>query len=526
MKRKIADRAEQIFLVLFGILLLMITGICLAKPQHNLIPMRMLVFTLVWMIILYFGRYVIVCFCSWVQRKQKEKLFNILLVLFFAIWGVLLFVTGCVARSYPHTDFENVYRAADALARKAEVDNWLYFSRCTNNRFPMLFLSNLLGIGYKIGLPDAYYFVLVYQVICVIITAMCLCYLAGNAETKKSRENSLTILMLLVLFTPIWGNIAFFYTDQLSFGYSIIAYTLIHLAIHKYSDSKWKYFLVVLSGIIWALAFQIKVTTIIPLLAVTIILFIRRKYRNNIKLIMLFGIAFALTLTAGVLRVRALPCEEYVERDSEPVLYWVALGLNGDGSYAANQEFAIQCAAADSKIERVQIVNEKIRKDWKQFFDAEHIVAKVRCNFACGDVGASGYMSSPYRSENIVYKWISWDGKYFWKYACLSTSYLFAIFLLVAIGAFYGTFCKKMNATIMSSYVAVFGITLFLMLWEAQNKQLFNQTGWLLLAAGYGLQLIDDRGRHFVKALGNRGESNGRSKENASAGVYQGTRSE
>ena len=494
----ISNRVEQIFLILFGSALLMITGICLAKPQHNLIPVRMIVFTLIWMVILCCGRWVLGRFDEWIQQKQKQKLYEILLILFFAVWAVLLFITGCEARSYPHTDFENVYRAAEALAGNDEVDNWLYFSRCTNNRFPMLFLSCLLRVGYKTGFSDAYYFVLAYQVLHVMATAACLYILAGGIGIDKPRVNSLSVLMLLFLFTPVWGNIAFFYTDQLSFGYSIMAYTLFWLAIHKYSERKWKYLLPAFGGMLWALAFQIKVTSIIPLLAVSIILFLRKKYKNNIKLLMLFCAAFALTLTAGNMKVRALPCEEYVERDSDPVLYWVALGLHGDGSYAANQDFAMLCEAAQNKEERAQIVKEKISREWKQFFHGEHIVAKIRCNFACGDIGASGYLRFPYKSGNIVYEWISWDGQYFWKYACLSTSYLFAVFLLMAAGAFYGAFCEKMNTTIMSSYVAVFGIMLFLMLWEAQNKQLFNQTGWLLLAAGYGFRLIDDIDRHFM----------------------------
>ena len=188
-----------------------------------------------------------------------------------------------------------------------------------------------------------------------------------------------------------------------------------------------------------------------------------------------------------------------MERDSDPVLYWVALGLNGDGSYAANQDFAMQCAFAENKAAREKLVEQKLTEEWRQFFNGEHIVAKIRCNFASGDVGASGYMTYPYKNNNIVHELISWDGAYFWKYACLSTSYLFAIFLLMAIGAFYGAFGKKMNFTVMSAYVTTFGIMLFLMLWEAQNKQLFNQTGWILLAAAYGLQAIKMPDKYFMK---------------------------
>ena len=486
-KKTVAGAVERIFLILFGSLLIIVTGICVQKPQHNLIPTRMIAFTLVWLIILYLGRCILGFVAGWIKHRKKEKLLDVLLVVFFLMWALLLFLTGCTARCYPHTDFENVYRAADALARKQEVDNWVYFSRWTNNRFPMLFLSGLLCAGYHMGFEDAYYFVLAYQVIHIVITAACLYHLAGSNKTEMSLTNSLTVLMLLFLFTPVWGNVAFFYTDQLSFGYSIIAYTFVSEAIKGRYTPYAKYALLIAGGVLWAIAFQIKVTTAIPLMAIAVAVIIRKKYVKQLKALLVFVLAFLLTFAIGTMRVKVLPCEANVERDSDPILYWVALGLHGDGSHAANEDFAILCEAAGSKTEREYIVKEKLRREWRQFFDSDHIIAKIRCNFACGDVGASGYMRFPYKEGNIVYELISWDGKFFWKYACLSTSYLFALFLLTAIGAFRGAFGNKMNFTTMTAYVTVIGIMLFLMLWEAQNKQLFNQTGWILLAACHGL---------------------------------------
>lgn len=500
-KQGLPEKAERIFLVTFGFLLIVTACVCMKKPLHNLIPLRMAVYTLVWLGLLWLGRSVLAALDRKLSRLGGKKLFRILLWVFMAIWAVLLYGAGCAARSAPHTDYGAVYGAADALARGLEPDNWDYFSRWTNNRFPMVFLSVLLRAGYLLGMKDGYYFALAFQVLHVMLTAGCVYYLAGRRDAPDSAVNAWTAMMLMVLLTPIWGNIAFFYTDQLSFGWSIIAYTLVYVGMRADMGRHRRLLAVISGGLIWGIACQIKVTVVIPLIAAGIVFLIRRMYRKRIRWVLLFGICLLTAAAAGVGIVRTLPCEENVERDSEPVLYWVALGLNGDGSYADNQDFARQIRQAENVEERRRLAAERIKNDWRNFFSPEHLTEKARRNFACGDLGASGYMAYPYREGNFIYETISWDGKWFWKYACLSTSYLFALFFLAAAGAVRGGVKAGSDSVVLCSYVAFFGIMLFLMLWEAQNKQLFNHSGWMILAAGYGLQWT---GRRREKAGGGR----------------------
>lgn len=526
-KRSGPERVERAFLMGFGFLSVLIVCICTGKPLHNLIPLRTAVYTLIWLGLLCVGRAVLAAVDGKLGQAGGKKPFRILFGVFIVVWAALLFAVGCVARSAPHTDYGEVYAAADALARGMEPDNWDYFSRWTNNRFPMLFLSALLRTGYLLGLKDAYYFVLAFQVLHVALTAGCVYYLAGRRDGEASALNSWTAMMLLVLLTPIWGNIPFFYTDQLSFGGSIIAYTLVYAGARQEGGRRLRRALMIgLGGLVWGTAFQLKVTAAIPLIAAGIVALLkgscRGKVRNpaadsgfsdsrgtrqgpmdagirsfgslpaGIKSAALFGACFLAAAVSGTAAVKALPCEKNLERDSEPVLYWVALGLNGDGSYGDNQDFAREIRQAENVRERKLLAAARIKSDWRNFFSPEHLISKARRNFACGDLGASGYMTYPYREGNVIYETISWDGKWFWKYACASTSYLFALFLLAALGAIRGAAGARPDTAVLCSFVALFGIILFLMLWEAQNKQLFNHSGWLILAAGYGLQAVGD----------------------------------
>lgn len=488
MNGKLGQKLISVFLFLFAIFVMIITGISMAKPKHNLIPHRMAIYTLVWLGILSGMR------VFWLQAEKKffnarQRMQNWLFFLVIIVFSILLFVSGCVGRSDPHTDYGNVYGAAYHLSKGLPVNNWDYFSRCPNNRGVMLFLAGLLRFGNLLGMEDGYYFMLGWQVFHVILTLLCACYLAGLGGEHRM-ANRWTTLSLFLMLTPLYGNISVFYSDQSSFGFGIIAYTIYYIATHKYWPSKKSFLLCLLAGIIWGFGIQIKVTIGVSLIALSVIIAVRGSLKKQWKHFALLIVGAAGILLFLSAYMKTLPCEKNIEKDSDPILYWVALGLGGDGSYGDNEEFAILCRQAEDVSARREIAIQKIKSQWRNFFDWEHLVKKIRTNFAYGDLGASGYMIFPYIENNIIYQFLYYEGKFFWKYACLSTSYLFALLICVAGGALLAAFRGQAGEVQAVSCMALFGIMFFLMLWEAQNKQIYNHAGWLVLAAGYGVRVI------------------------------------
>ena len=115
MKANYKSRIMQIFMLLCGVLFCIITIVAISKPQNNLIPGKMIIYTMFWLGIL--------AITKWILLKAEKNVFlnsrkssGILLGIFSVFFGVFLFWCGCVARSIPHTDYGEVFRAAYNMA--------------------------------------------------------------------------------------------------------------------------------------------------------------------------------------------------------------------------------------------------------------------------------------------------------------------------------------------------------------------------------------------------------------------------
>lgn len=475
-----------------------ITCLSITKPQNNLIPFRIFLYTIIWLGILAGIR----VFWLWMEHKLKNSIaeqFNKFFSIFvIAVFGIILCLCGWFSRYEPYTDYGNVWNAALALASGTPAANWDYFATWPNNRFVMLLLAGMLWLGQRMGSTDGYEAAVVIQSVHWCITLACVYHLASYFGKNKIADRW-TAVTVFLLMTPLYGSISIFYTDQCSFGFGIIAFTLFVEAVKEKQNIKKSVIFSLLSGIVWGFGLQIKVTIGISLIALLVILATKQDLRYYWKRAIIT--LLAMVITAGVVSggMKALPCEKDIYLRSIPILYWVALGLGGSGDYADNQDFAILCRQADNVDVRREIAIEKLKTDWSSFFDIDHLVKKARMNFASGDFGLAKYMFYPYGEGGIIWNFMSYDGTYFWKFACTSTSYMFAVYILISAGAVRMFILKESNVILEVGFVTLFGLALFLMLWEAQNKQLFNHTGWLVLTASYGLNWIDMQRKQFQK---------------------------
>lgn len=487
----VKEKLLKYFQITFAVSMLLIFGIALSKPLNNLVPQRMLFYTLFWVVLLC-GLWYLMCFLEVKVLGLEEKM-KLFLPIFLLVYGVALYIISCLLRSEPLTDYLNVYDAALHFARGEEVTNWEYFARWYNNVGGMLALSLLFFIvGWLPDGVDPYYFVLFMNVVQVVMVIACLYYLSGKGMHKHSIAAKGMILILSVLWIPIWSNTSVFYADQLSFGMGVFGVTLL---VKGWKADRWPVYYGA-AGAVFALGVQLKVTTATILIALTIVIFLLFNLQRYKKRIAIMAMFFTLLLAGCSLYSRTLPCQEESERLKAPIEYWFALGIVGNGTYAANEEFATRCLTAPTMKERKAVAREQIAGQIGNLVDLDHIVAKVRQNFGCGEMGASGYLV--YRDdENLLWNWVSAEGKYYWKYACLSTSFFFAALLLLGMGSMVQFFHKenirKEAALFLSAELAFWGLCLFMMLWEAQDKLMYNHSGWLMLALVYNLEWLGEK---------------------------------
>lgn len=478
---------KRAFYGCFSLFLLMILAVVLRYPQNNLIPGRMLLFTVIWIGILYSVKVALGFLGKQMKKKglNVEKLSRTGLFFYVLFYMVCLFLISVMLRSEPVTDYGSVYRTAERLALGEKVKDWSYFSMWTNNLGTLSMLTAAMKGSLLIGFLDPYYGVLVLHVFQAAAVLLSIFYLTGLVW--KERTLQWFAILLFSMWTPVWACTNAFYSDQFSFGGSVIGTALLFYA--GKTSCRWKSRLcIVLAGILWGLGIVAKVTAAIPLIALIIAwIFFYRKGWIHLKQ----GICMVLViaLCAGTMSFisNRYPSKKDEERLKFSTEYWIALGLLGNGTYGENEDFIEGCYLSKDKEARKAYCRQVIWDHRESFFDIERIIKKTSVIFGTGEISPTSHIYP--EKENLLWQCVHYEGTYYWKYCCLSTSFFDAVLVLLFAGCVSRVVKKREeNGLVFMSYLAVFGLFFFLMFWEAQNKQLYNHIPWMTLCAVWGIR--------------------------------------
>ena len=239
-----------------------------------------------------------------------------------------------------------------------------------------------------------------------------------------------------------------------------------------------------LAGVTTILAIIWKITAIIPLIAGAMILLWQREKADRRVLMqyaaaaIVFGVGLQLWAnTYDVTRKAAVT--------ANPVMSWVALGMKEDGSWTNNTELVEQMYQFSTKEEKQQYCVEYIRENKADFFNVEHLRKKASYNFANGNLGASAFLNVEQNDQTLIWEMFSPWGSYYWRTSQLCYCYLVSVYVLLWIGMLFSlrNVIRGQNppSLLMICQLGFFGIVVFLMLWEASGRQLYNQMPGILL---------------------------------------------
>ena len=125
-----------------------------------------------------------------------------------------------------------------------------------------------------------------------------------------------------------------------------------------------------------------------------------------------------------------------------------------------------------------------------EFWNKDHLIQKLRYNFANGGMGCSTFIQT-LDSENLLYQLMHYNGKYYWRYSMITTAYMYTNYALIIIGMVINFIKKKpLDVSFAVSVISIFGIMLYLMLFEANNRQLYNHLPMFVLVAACALDDI------------------------------------
>ena len=477
---------KKIILGVFYAILFLTVGIiiCLSvsKPQNNLIPWQMAVgtavFTVFFACVAYFWR------CKNYSNNSRVRLIILIGV------GALLYIVGVHRRLLfgGFGDYPAVYRSAQEMATVGELSYPKYFLIYGNNVRPMLFLSVLFKISYSLGLNE-YCLTLGLSVLTAVAAVWAIGEVLGENSIYQIPSMVFTAICL-----PIFVFTSSFYTDTMSFGVGLIALALVKIALKK--EKRW-YVYIVLAAFLTIYGVMWKITTIIPLFAAGIIALIRgiKIERKKVVCGLFSGVLFVMLLNIWS---SGYSIFNESKKSANPLLSWVAIGMVGDGSWLSNQEFVNTLNTLESKELKEEFTKEYIRDNFSECLSVARLSAKIRCNFAGGTFCSKDYLSETSDGTFLWELMAPW-GKYYWRTSQYCFVYVFLIYTFMFIGSIVAVVDLARGYDIpfvkVITDISFFGLFLFLMLWESNNRQMYNQLPVLVVNLFANTEYLLEKGR-------------------------------
>lgn len=171
-----------------------------------------------------------------------------------------------------------------------------------------------------------------------------------------------------------------------------------------------------------------------------------------------------------------------------PILHWIAMGLRADGYYnGEDYNFTRSFAdARDAKLALEELIEQRIRDRGLRGF-MEHIARKMGICLSDGTLMLSDYYDDYPVSPNWLQDLLlpGGGGYHVWRAVCGGVH---MAQLILALAGCIRQLRRGGNGLIGAAYVALFGLLLFLSMWETSKRYWINFLPLLVLCAADGVR--------------------------------------
>ena len=393
---------------------------------------------------------------------------------------------GAAMRYEPSFDLGAIYNGAigwveqgSFMAAKEHFgeDYFYYFP---NNLGGMALLLLPFRITALLGIRDYYMVAVVFATLLEGVTLL-LVLLIGRRLFGEAR--SLLVLVFMLLFPPVYFMGAAFYTDTLSMPFPVLAFYL-YLRFRDCRTGREKWLCAALIAVTVAIGMQVKFTVVITLIAIILyqLLNAEKTAEDLLQLCGMSGVVIACVTLAfnGIIYTGHL--DHYRAKAlNTPYLHWVMMGLKDEGRYNPNDyEFTRSFENTDARNEalRKEIFNRIEANGVNGMLDLWNIKAVI--DFGDGTLAQSDFFDDNPQNDTALHDLVLYDGQRFQIYRYISSGVYFLFVLLSAFGALRGIRAPSVKAILP---IALWGLVLFLMLWEATGRYASNYAPMFALAA-------------------------------------------
>ena len=421
------------------------------------------------------------------HEAELSKRRKAITAVFPGVMFVLQMTFGALLRYQPIFDVDAIYGGAIEWVETGTFASYYeYFSYFFNNFGGLRFFYWVFRFSRALGSTDYY----MAAVTANALLSLCAMLLTGEVSGKLLGPRGRFMAYALFLISPPFYFIApAFYTDALAMPFPILLYWLYLLAKEQDGPGA-RAALYVLMGIASAIGILIKPVAAIALIAVVIDAALTWDRKRAVLIAvtsLLFFLVFCTSLYGTI--YRHIDRNE-VAKNSTPLLHWVMMGLRGNGMY--NPEDYEYTRSFDDREEQTSALLDEIKlriRDRGFNGMVELLTTKGDICFGDGTYGLSDCLGGIAVRESRLHALLLSDGAYHAFYKHLCTGVLLALYVLMIVSALQEALCPHSRSfRFLVPRLAVFGLLLFLICWEARWRYFSSFIPLIFVSALPGME--------------------------------------
>lgn len=481
---------RRAFFVVFVVSFLWIFYNAVFKSTQDFNPLLSL-FLMSVFIMLFFGAYYLLK-----QVNLTARTGNLILLVFVIVTGTIQIIVGLQLRYTPAFDLDAIFGGGRDWALNGNFNNYQnYFGMFSNNLGGLFLYRCLFSLGRFFRINDFYALALIYNTIMLQVMVYAVFDAARHLSGLRA---AILSLVMFGCFLPFYMMGAVFYTDLLSAPFVALCINLF-IRARKEGRLKQKTIYYFLLGTFTAIGAVIKFTVIIIAIAAFIDLLLNIRWDKKRLARRIFN-TFAIPAASVFILVSLLfvfygymntqQNAEYVFKQRIPVTHWIMMGLNGSGYYTpVDYDFTMGLPDLATRKEEIpKVIRERIRERGLSGMFKLY-TEKSAANFGNGTYKLSDFLDDSPVNETSLHDLVLYSGEHYDAYKHIAQGAYLAFFVLMLIG---GALSIARPRTFIAPWLAMFGLMLFLIIWETNSRYSQNFMPVLILCAVIGVHAFLD----------------------------------
>lgn len=480
------SKITNIFYKILIILLILLVGyVCyrsifdIFQSQTDLKPIVIIIGTIV--MIMFFIR------LKKLILKLSAKQINIISIILCVVFFIGMSIFGNLLTSIPSTDLSNIIKECNIMIENGgKFISEGYFARYPNQTPITIFIYGIYEIGkfLNISTVNLNNFAIIINSLLIAVTA----YFTYLSVKKINNEQWGLLTLIFFVINPIFYLYSsYFYTDTVCMPFASIAIYL-YICAMKQNKNKKQILMLILSGLILALGFEIRVVLGILLIAMIISIILKKgKIKEKIKNSMLLTGGFIIGIILYM--IISLPFGVLKNNDIEfPVTNWVMYGLNKESVGRWNSaDFNLtlsQKTYEEKKEKNIEVIKKRLNdlglSEWITLSKE-----KLAVNWSNGDYDYSSKLLNV-EQINKLYEFCVGNKKIFLLYYLQICKVVLMLTLLIAcINELKN---KENNDSFI--FISIFGAFAFYCIWEVLSRYSLTFLPWIIILFPTGIHIL------------------------------------